>query len=86
MGRVICLIILDGEDVQGGAEMLKHKANASCVLVGYLEQDADVNFNQEDARPIVDFHIKANKQLARLSTELDALNRDLAAKYNLPVS
>lgn len=86
MGGGACVIIIEGNVVQGDAAALAQTAAASCQLVDYLENDDDANFNIADAQPIIDFHLKAKEKLAKLTAELDGINRALAAKYNRPVS
>lgn len=82
MGGVVCVIILDGNNLQGDAKMLAQTAAASCQLVDYLENDVDANFNSVDAQAIADFHAKTKVKLTKMNQELEDLNRALAAKYN----
>ena len=84
MGGEECVIIIQGNIVQGSAAMLSTTAQASCQLVNYLALDPDANFNDEDGKPIADFHKKATKVLKDLNDELDRLNHELAHKYNAP--
>ena len=85
MGGGACVIILEGNTVQGDAAMLSQTAAASCQLVDYLQNDDDAQFNIADAQPIIDFHLRAKVIIARLTGELDKINRDLAAKYSRDV-
>ena len=85
MGGGACVIIIEGNAVQGDAAQLAQTAIASCQLVDYLENDKDVKFDIADAQPIIDFHLKAKGIVANLNAELDKINRALAAKYNRTV-
>lgn len=82
MGGGACVVIIEGGGVQGGAALLSTTAAASCQLVDYLINDADGEFNEADTQPVIDFHLKAERELKRLNRELDDINRALAAKYN----
>lgn len=82
MGGGSCVIIIEGNGVQGQSYELITTAQASCQLVEYLSLDPDEHFNDADTKPIQDFHKKAEKVVADLVAELKKLNRDLAAKYN----
>lgn len=82
MGGASCVVIIEGNGVQGQADQLKATAVASCQLVDYLSNDEDQPFNEADAQPIEDFHLKAEKTLKALTKELDGINRALAAEYN----
>lgn len=80
MGGGACVVIIEGNGVQGDAELLISTASASCQLVDYLRTED--NWNEADTKPVEDFHIRAKIVLTRLNTDLDKINRDLAAKYN----
>jgi hypothetical protein len=82
MGGIPCSIIIDGEGAQGNAAALIHSLNSSCLLVDYLEHDDEVEFNEQDAKSISDFHKRAKGQLKDLRGEIDELVKVLAAKYN----
>lgn len=77
-----CVVIIDGNGVQGASYELISTASASCQLVDYLEHDENLEFNDDDTKPIQDFHHKAEKVLRELNAELDGLNHALARKYN----
>jgi hypothetical protein len=81
MGGPACVVIIDGNAVQGESARLSTTAEASCQLVDYLENDEDTNFDPADAQPIADFHKRAKSVIKRLNTELDEINRALAKKY-----
>lgn len=83
MGGGACVVIIEGNGVQGNAALLTSTASASCQLVEYLRTEE--NWNEADTQPIVDFHLKANERLAKLNSELNGINRALAAKYNRTV-
>lgn len=85
MGGGSCVIIIEGNVVQGRSAELAQTAAASCQLVDYLEHDVDIKFDINDAKPIQDFHIRVKDKLAKLNDELDGINRALAAKYNRTV-
>lgn len=82
MSGVICIIILEGNKAQGDAAQLAQNISASCTLVDYLENDEDLNFDPADAQPIADFHVRAQKVIGDLNTEINKLNTSLAKKYN----
>lgn len=82
MGGGACIIIIEGNGVQGEAARLSSTAVASCQLVEYLSQDEDIELKEADLKPIIDFHKKTEKLLSELNTELDAINIALAKKYN----
>lgn len=82
MGGGACVVILQGNGLQGEASRLMASADASCQLVNYLEMDEDANFNEADSRPIQDFHVHARAVIKRLNKELEDINDALAAKYN----
>jgi hypothetical protein len=79
MGGEECIIILEGNKLQGAAQMLITTASASCQLVDYLSHRE--NWNDEDAKEIGQFHLKAQKKINELNEQLDELNRELAHKY-----
>lgn len=79
MGGEECIIILEGNKLQGVAQMLITTASASCQLVNYLAHRE--NWNDDDAKEIGAFHLKAQKAILKLNEELDMLNRELAHKY-----
>jgi hypothetical protein len=79
MGGEECIIIIQGNIVQGQSAMLATTAAASCQLVDYLRTEE--NWNEEDAKPIADFHLRATRKLKELNEELDRLNHELAHKY-----
>ncbi len=83
MGGGACVVIIEGNSVQGEADLLSSTAVASCQLVDYLRTEE--NWNEADAQPIIDFHLKAKAKLVRLNVELDGINRELAAKYDRDV-
>lgn len=83
MGGEECVIIIQGNIVQGGAATLSTTVQASCQLVNYLALDPDANFNDEDGKPIAEFHKRATKKLIELNEELDTLNHELAHKYSV---
>lgn len=82
MGSGACVVIIEGNSVQGQSYELISTAQASCQLVDYLSNDEDEEFNDADTKPIQDFHKRAEKVVANLVAELKRLNQDLAAKYN----
>lgn len=82
MGGGACVVIIEGGGVQGAAALLSSTAAASCQLVDYLSNDEDVELKEADLKPIVDFHLKAERRLKEMNEELDGINRTLAAKYN----
>lgn len=86
MGGGACVIIIEGNGVQGDAAELSSTAVASCQLVDYLSQDEDEHFDMNDAKPIENFHLRARPIIQKLKAELDSINRALAAKYNRPTS
>ena len=79
MGGEECVIIIDGNKVQGGSYNLITTAAASCQLVDYLRTEE--TWDDEDAKPIAEFHKKAIRKLKELTDELDQLNHELAHKY-----
>lgn len=81
MGGVICVIILDGGKAQGAAQQLTANIQAACVLVDYLENDDEIEFDEADGKAIADFHGRAFKVLNDLNTDINRLNADLAKKY-----
>jgi len=83
MGGGACVVIIEGNSVQGDADLLSSTAVASCQLVDYLRTEE--NWNEADAQPIIDFHLDAKAKLARMNAKLDQINRDLAAKYDREV-
>lgn len=85
MGGGACVVIIEGNSVQGDADLLKSTAVASCQLVDYLESDEEIELNPADIQPIIDFHLEAKEKLARMSAKLDKINRELAAKYSRDV-
>jgi len=84
MGGPACIVVIDGNAVQGEAARLSSTAAASCQLVDYLENDEDANFDPHDAQPIADFHLMAKGAIKKLNNQLDKINRDLAEKYDHP--
>lgn len=82
MGGRPCVIIIEGNGLQGDAAQLAKTAEASCQVVDYLQNDEDITFSEADAQPILDFHLRARKTVDQLNKELDKINRDLARKYN----
>lgn len=80
MGGEECVIIIQGNIVQGISAMLATTASASCQLVDYLRTEPE--WKDEDGKPIGDFHLRATKVLRDLNDELDKLNHELAHKYN----
>lgn len=82
MGGGSCVVIIEGNTVQGEAARLAQTAIASCQLVDYLDSDDEVEFDIADSQGIQDFHKRAKNVLSRLNEELDGINRKLAAKYN----
>lgn len=79
MGGEECIIILAGNKLQGNAQMLITSASASCQLVDYLRTEP--NWNEDDAKPIGEFHKRASRAVIALTEELDRLNQELAHKY-----
>jgi len=84
MGGGACVVIIEGNTVQGDSQLLISTASASCQLVDYLRTED--NWNEDDAKPIEDFHVRAKAVVSRLNADLDAINRALAAKYKRAVS
>lgn len=82
MGGGACVVIIQGNGVQGEASKLMATADASCQLVNYLELDDEAEFNEADSQPIQDFHVRARAVIKRLNKELEEINDALAAKYN----
>lgn len=79
MGGEECIIIIDGNKAQGLAYQLITTAAASCQLVDYLRTEE--NWDEDDAKPIAEFHKRAIRKLNELTEELDRLNHELAHKY-----
>lgn len=82
MGGGACVVIIEGNTVQGEAARLAQTAIASCQLVDYLDGDADIQFNEADSQQIQNFHLKAKITLKKMNAELDGINRSLAEKYS----
>lgn len=82
MGGGPCVVIIDGSAAQGEAQRLVTSIDASCLLVDYLGQDTEQVFNEADTKPVTNFHAKAIRVLRDLNTEISAINRALAEKYN----
>lgn len=80
MGAGACVVIIEGNTVQGMTAMLSATASASCQLLEYLREEP--NFNPADEQPIIDEHLKLISKLKQFNNELDAINRAFAAKYN----
>ena len=82
MGGGACVVIINGNKLQGEAGQLSSTVETSCQLVDYLSNDEYAHLKPEDIEPIEDFHARTIPAIKKLNKELDEINRALAAKYN----
>ena len=80
MGGGACVIIIEGNSVQGMSALLASTASASCQLLDYLRTEK--GFNPADEQPIIAEHTKILTALKQLNDELAAVNQAFADKYD----
>ena len=80
MGGGACVIIIEGNSVQGMSALLASTASASCQLLDYLRTEP--HFNPADEQPIIAEHTKILMTLKQINDELAAVNQAFADKYD----